>query len=191
MKRRNTVSVTPAIGARTVAGSIGTFPIITLAGTVATARATPPASTLTGFSQYLRTCLGANLDIRWPSGRKSVDRFVCSVEPETFRAHVELAEEVARGVLFNQDYANPSHAVGSIEHTLSWAVVLASEQGQVLEMCGNPHEGCHHFREVRWSQSPGSNLDLNGMYLSTARTVDGQDINSAISVRPRCIEKHL
>jgi len=57
MKRRNTVSVTPAMGAKTVAGSIGTFPIITRAGTVATARATPLASAFNGFSQYLRTCL--------------------------------------------------------------------------------------------------------------------------------------
>src|ERR1700693_5622253 len=57
MKRRNTVSVTPAMGAKTVAGSIGTFPIITLAGTIATARARTPAPTLAGFSQYLRTLL--------------------------------------------------------------------------------------------------------------------------------------
>src|SRR5580700_9341486 len=57
MKRRNTVSVTPAMGAKTVAGSIGIFPIITLAGTVATARARTPAPTFAGFSQYLRTVL--------------------------------------------------------------------------------------------------------------------------------------
>src|ERR1700721_2263116 len=57
MKRRNTVSVTPAMEAKTVAGSIGIFPIITLAGTVATARAMTPASASTGFSQFLRTRL--------------------------------------------------------------------------------------------------------------------------------------
>ena len=57
MKRRNTVSVTPAIGAKTVAGAIWILPIATRFGTVAPARARTPAPTFPGLSQYLRTWL--------------------------------------------------------------------------------------------------------------------------------------
>src|SRR5690349_4765327 len=51
IKRRNTVSVTPAIGASTVAGRISTPPSVTEAGTW---RLTATASPLAGPSQYLR-----------------------------------------------------------------------------------------------------------------------------------------
>jgi hypothetical protein len=44
MKRRKTVSVTPAMGARTVAGEMVTFPIESEVGTVRVARALIPAS---------------------------------------------------------------------------------------------------------------------------------------------------
>src|SRR5437899_12413171 len=63
MKRRKTVSVTPAIGASTVAGEISTPPIRTKGGTGVSVRAAPPAArvasrlTGSGFSQYLRTIL--------------------------------------------------------------------------------------------------------------------------------------
>src|SRR4029077_13103576 len=57
MKRRKTVSVTPAMGARTVAGAICTSPIFTRSGTGEHARARTPASTLPELSQYLRTVL--------------------------------------------------------------------------------------------------------------------------------------
>src|ERR1700733_1686379 len=57
MKRRNTVSVTPAMGASTVAGVIWILPILTCSGTEAPARAKPPGAAFTGFSQYLRTLL--------------------------------------------------------------------------------------------------------------------------------------
>jgi hypothetical protein len=56
MKRRKTVSVTPAMGASTVAGAIRTFPIISEDGTACVARAPSPA-TGSEFSQYLRTPL--------------------------------------------------------------------------------------------------------------------------------------
>src|SRR5271167_2569974 len=45
MKRRKTVSVTPAMGARTVAGAMVTAPMEREAGTTRVARALPPAST--------------------------------------------------------------------------------------------------------------------------------------------------
>src|SRR5690242_16088680 len=63
MKRRNTVSVTPAMGASTVAGAMRTFPMVSeegtgvvLAGVVSAcvARAPSPASG-PELSQYLRT----------------------------------------------------------------------------------------------------------------------------------------
>ena len=57
MKRRKTVSVTPAMGASTVAGAISTPPMHTRAGTGlsrSVARAPSPAA-LAGLSQYLRT----------------------------------------------------------------------------------------------------------------------------------------
>ena len=52
MNRRKTVSVTPAIGARTVAGAISTVPRRNLAGT-----GESPVRSLSfaGLSQYLRT----------------------------------------------------------------------------------------------------------------------------------------
>ena len=57
MKRRKTVSVTPAMGPRTVAGAIWILPIATRSGTVALAGMRTPAPALTGLSQYLRTLL--------------------------------------------------------------------------------------------------------------------------------------
>src|SRR6476661_4026765 len=61
MNRRNTVSVTPAMGASTVAGAMRTLPIASEAGTgtacvVCVARAPSPASG-PELSQYLRTSL--------------------------------------------------------------------------------------------------------------------------------------
>ena len=58
MKRRKTVSVTPAIGASTVAGAIRTVPIVSEegTGTACVARAPSPA-TGPELSQYLRTPL--------------------------------------------------------------------------------------------------------------------------------------
>src|SRR6185312_5409931 len=56
MKRRNTVSVTPAMGASTVAGAIRTFPIVNEDGTDCVARTPSPASG-PELSQYLRTPL--------------------------------------------------------------------------------------------------------------------------------------
>ena len=56
MKRRKTVSVTPAMGASTVAGAMRTFPIVTDEGTGCVARAPSPAPG-PGLSQYLRTSL--------------------------------------------------------------------------------------------------------------------------------------
>src|SRR6201995_4985065 len=44
MKRRKTVSVTPAMGARTVAGEMLTAPMDSEGGTTCVARAPPPAS---------------------------------------------------------------------------------------------------------------------------------------------------
>src|SRR5581483_12406339 len=54
MNRRNTVSVTPAIGASTVAGRISTPPSDTDAGTWPPTSAPP---SLTGFSQNFRTVI--------------------------------------------------------------------------------------------------------------------------------------
>src|SRR6185369_12471390 len=60
MKRRNTVSVTPAMGASTVAGAMRTFPMVNQEGTgvvlASVARAPSPASG-PELSQYLRTTL--------------------------------------------------------------------------------------------------------------------------------------
>src|SRR3954462_5101834 len=55
MNRRNTVSVTPAIGASTVAGEISTPPIDTRAGTGT--EGVPVALVPAGVSQYFRTTL--------------------------------------------------------------------------------------------------------------------------------------
>src|SRR5882672_2816489 len=52
MKRRKTVSVTPAMGARTVAGEIATAPIFRVSGTRVAGVVTPA---LAGLSQNLRT----------------------------------------------------------------------------------------------------------------------------------------
>src|SRR6185312_11846315 len=71
MNRRKTVSVTPAMGARTVAGAIFTVPIMSEEGTsvslafvLASARARTLAPTSPELSQNLRTnlfyCLSAN-----------------------------------------------------------------------------------------------------------------------------------
>src|SRR5208282_456932 len=65
MKRRKTVSVTPAMGASTVAGAIGTLPIFKDEGTGKVAPARPalseaegaPAPALTELSHCLRTWL--------------------------------------------------------------------------------------------------------------------------------------
>ena len=56
MKRRKTVSVTPAMGASTVAGAIRTFPIVREEGTGCVAAGDPPAPG-PELSQYLRTSL--------------------------------------------------------------------------------------------------------------------------------------
>src|SRR6185503_6516296 len=65
MNRRNTVSVTPAMGASTVAGAMRTFPMVNQEGTgvvlagvvlASVARAPSPASG-PELSQYLRTTL--------------------------------------------------------------------------------------------------------------------------------------
>src|SRR3954469_9040545 len=55
MKRRNTVSVTPAMGAKTVAGEMRTPPMWKDSGTRACGGTR--GSGLAGFSQYLRTLL--------------------------------------------------------------------------------------------------------------------------------------
>lgn len=62
MKRRKTVSVTPAMGASTVAGEISTWPMVTEEGTRALTRRASvgplvSADGLGGVSQYLRTRL--------------------------------------------------------------------------------------------------------------------------------------
>jgi len=56
MKRRKTVSVTPAMGASTVAGAIRTFPIVSEDGTGCVAAGDRPAPG-PELSQYLRTPL--------------------------------------------------------------------------------------------------------------------------------------
>jgi hypothetical protein len=56
MKRRKTVSVTPAMGARTVAGAIETEPICRRSATACVARTTASARSV-GLSQNLRTWL--------------------------------------------------------------------------------------------------------------------------------------
>jgi hypothetical protein len=55
MNRRNTVSVTPAMGASTVAGAMATSPIINLDGTGTFAIVDKTVGC--GFSQRLRTAL--------------------------------------------------------------------------------------------------------------------------------------
>src|SRR5580765_4489547 len=74
MKRRKTVSVTPAMGARTVAGEMLTDPICSVAGTnrearTCVARAPPPAtasvfSAATELSQNFLIRVGSLLDLR-------------------------------------------------------------------------------------------------------------------------------
>src|SRR5437762_3134056 len=57
MNRRKTVSVTPAMGASTVAGAISTPPIETCGGTGTAGVGMADAPVATGVSQYLRTTL--------------------------------------------------------------------------------------------------------------------------------------
>src|ERR1700690_1980865 len=58
IKRRKTVSVTPAMGASTVAGAIRTFPIVKHEGTgTACVARGPPSASRPELAQYLRTLL--------------------------------------------------------------------------------------------------------------------------------------
>src|SRR5438067_12620345 len=68
MKRRKTVSVTPAMDARMVAGAMRTLPIWTDCGIAAGSAARPE----TGVSQYLRM-LGPDFYVRASLGNEGID----------------------------------------------------------------------------------------------------------------------
>ena len=142
MNRRNTVSVTPAMGASTVAGAIVTPPMEKQAGTgcgddTGIPRALKPFAVL---SQVLRIeRLGPNFHVCRPRRRKLVDLFeIRRIQTEALRANYELRTKFVSSILPNLNHSNSSHTVGRIQRPVGRVITAVAEQGQVLEMSRYP-----------------------------------------------------
>src|SRR5215831_6025050 len=123
MKRRKTVSVTPAMGARIVAGEIVTAPNRTVNGTgIWAARLGTPAPGSTGLSQNLRTLF----ILRVLSNRKPC-RFQGYVRVNPYKSAAKdlLLNRLGLGVL----PAESLHAAGRVDQLLlagkEWVAVRA------------------------------------------------------------------